>query len=233
MMFFSRITLISERLDARQLAQILSQDSYQDHQCIWRLFPGRPDAQRDFLFRREQKNGWPCVYVIASHQPVDQDRIWHIETKPYAPKLYAGQHLAFTVRVNPVVTRWSETEQRQERHDVVMDAKKAMNYASLPQSERPSIAEIAHQAGITWFMARCEKWGFLVSENGVRVDRYSQHHLVKRDNNRTPIRFSTLDYTGVLRVNDPDLFTHTLYHGIGRAKGLGCGLLLVKPLGNE
>ena len=43
-----------------------------------------------------------------------------------------------------------------------------------------------------------------------------------------PICFSTLDFSGLLTVADPEKFLSTLYGGIGPAKGFGCGLLLIK-----
>ncbi|MEA2080768.1 MAG: type I-E CRISPR-associated protein Cas6/Cse3/CasE [Pseudomonadota bacterium] len=43
------------------------------------------------------------------------------------------------------------------------------------------------------------------------------------------INFSTLDYSGLLTVTDPELFKAALFQGIGPAKAFGCGLLLVRP----
>ena len=62
-------------------------------------------------------------------------------------------------------------------------------------------------------------------------DSYRQHRVFKRGRNY-PIRFSTLEYTGLLTVEDPDCFRQTLFHGIGKSRALGCGLLLVKPVRN-
>jgi CRISPR system Cascade subunit CasE len=44
------------------------------------------------------------------------------------------------------------------------------------------------------------------------------------------IQFTTLDFHGVLRIANPEQFLHTLFTGIGRAKGFGSGLLLIKPI---
>lgn len=230
-MFFSQLTFDTVSLEAGRLARFLSEDSYQDHQLIWRLFPGQPDVQRNFLFRREQVNGWPCFYIVSEKEPQREDDLYCIKTKIYAPILRKGQILAFSVRVNPVVTRWlGEGEQRRQvRHDVVMDAKKSQHLGELPRTQRPIEAELAQTAGMSWLESRCVSWGFSVDRAAVRVDGYRQHRAYKKGRKR-PIRFSTLDFTGLLKVDDPERLLQTLFQGIGKARGLGCGLLLVKPV---
>jgi len=53
-------------------------------------------------------------------------------------QINAEQQLVFSLRVNPIVTRLSEAGKKQ-RHDVVMDLKKRMDYQSMPKADRPSI----------------------------------------------------------------------------------------------
>jgi len=55
-------------------------------------------------------------------------------------------------------------------------------------------------------------------------DRYT---ILSRRGGRE-IRFSTLDFTGLLTVTDPDVFLDKLEQGIGPAKAFGCGLMLLK-----
>jgi CRISPR system Cascade subunit CasE len=42
------------------------------------------------------------------------------------------------------------------------------------------------------------------------------------------IRYSTIDFQGVLNVTDSEKFQAVLFKGIGKAKAFGCGLMLVK-----
>nr|WP_281277565.1 type I-E CRISPR-associated protein Cas6/Cse3/CasE [Hankyongella ginsenosidimutans] len=44
-----------------------------------------------------------------------------------------------------------------------------------------------------------------------------------------PVRFSTIDYEGVARVENPARLQAAMAHGVGRARRYGCGLLLVRP----
>ncbi|HEB87803.1 MAG TPA: type I-E CRISPR-associated protein Cas6/Cse3/CasE [Gammaproteobacteria bacterium] len=228
-MYFSRISLMSPgAIDTARLANLMCNDGYREHQYLWRLFEKDLDADRDFLFRREQIEGWPRFFMISDRLPVHAKDVWKIESKGYEPHIKEGQQLAFSLRVNPVVTRLSEAGKKQ-RHDVVMDLKKRMDYQSMPKADRPSIQSLIQQAGLDWLAARAGKYGFSFNLDAVRVDAYLRHSVTKKVRKKT-IKFSTLDYTGLLTVMDPERFQSALFQGIGPAKAFGCGLLLVRPV---
>jgi CRISPR system Cascade subunit CasE len=63
----------------------------------------------------------------------------------------------------------------------------------------------------------------------LRVSGYRQYRLLKA-RGKSPIRFSSLDFDGVLTVTEPDRLCQTLFDGIGPAKAFGCGLLLVRRI---
>jgi CRISPR system Cascade subunit CasE len=221
MHYFSKVELTRD-LDLERLARVIPANAYAEHQMLWRLFEG--DDQRDFLYRREQLGHWPQFYLLSSRPPRDPAGDWSIQTKEYRPALSAGQRLAFSLRANPVrVRRVSDdpTDKRRRRDDVVMDAKR-----TFPDPlSRPPHAELIQRAGPAWLQERAERHGFTL-EN-VAVDGYRQHRLHKRGQSR-PIRFSTLDYAGILSVREPEAFRNALQSGIGHAKSFGCGLLLVR-----
>ena len=225
-MYFSRISFASSAdRDVVSLARQVCADAYREHQSLWRLFEKDPDAERDFLFRREQVGRWPRYFMVSDREPAYIDGLWRIESKPYAPGIASGQVLAFSLRVNPVVTRTNEAG-RKQRHDVVMDRKKQIDYSSMTASERPPMANLIDEAGIHWLERRAEKHGFSFDPDGVRVDGYLRHRVSKKGGKT--ICFSTLDYTGLLAVDDTALFKTALFQGIGPAKAFGCGLLLVR-----
>ena len=227
-MYFSRVSLMSPgAIDTARLANLVCGEGYREHQYLWKLFEQDPDAERDFLFRREQVGGWPRFFMVSSRLPVHSNDVWKIESKGYAPQIYSGQQLAFSLRVNPVVSRLNDTGKKQ-RHDVVMDLKKRMDYQSMPKTDRPSMQGLIQQAGLDWLEARTDKYGFSFDPGVVRVDGYLRHRVTKSSGQKT-ISFSTLDYTGLLTVVDPTQFQLALFQGIGPAKAFGCGLLLVRP----
>jgi CRISPR system Cascade subunit CasE len=226
MMYLSRITL-SDRPDLQQLARYATADAYGEHQMLWRLFEPHPEAQRDFLYRRVLSHGRPRYFLLSHRAPVADLGLWHIDPpKPFAPRLNIGARLAFMLRANPVVTRKDEGG-RPHRHDVVMDLKNQVGYRKKAPHEREPLAILAQQAGTAWLATRAERHGFSVRPGQVHIEGYQQREVRKRTGEHS-IRYSTLDFEGLLTVTDPEVFTRTLCQGLGHAKAFGCGMMLVR-----
>jgi len=207
---------------------MIGQDGYGDHQIIWRLFESTDKTERDFLFRKESQRSLPVFFTVSRTPPVRNSGILQLDTKPYEPKVRLGNRFAFSLRANPVVTRWvGDNEKHHARHDVVMDAKQKLEAANVPKNEWPTTPEIAQSAGFAWLASKAERAGFGVEQSLVRVEGYRQHQW-RKSKNGNPIRLSTVDFTGILTVTDPNLFLSALFGGIGPAKGFGCGLLLIR-----
>jgi len=224
--WLSRITIRGD-VDCKQLVGMGELDLYGQHRALWKLFIVAPEdrtGRAEFLFRAERKGSIPVFYVLSRQQPVDRAGLWHIESKPYRPVLKQGDHLAFKLRVNPIVTRRTEEDKRRKRHDVVMDAKRHLNWNALAPDQRPALADIIHKAGVTWLQARAERIGCGFLEDCLRVDGYQTW----RQTGLKRIELSTLNFDGILTVTDPHRFSATLVEGVGPAKGFGCGLLLVR-----
>jgi len=211
-----------------QVEKFAGLDSYGQHQAVWQLFDLPPTMERTgtaFLFRHEWHGDFPTFYILSRSAPQDRTGLWDIQSKPYAPRLEAGDRLHFMLRGNPVVTR------NGKRHDVVMDAKQRLRWKELRPENRPALNTLAYEAGTAWLADRTEKHGFAVAPANLLVDGYRTHAVHRRG--RPRICFSTLDFSGVLTVVDPEKFLSTLYGGVGPAKGFGCGLLLVKRISSE
>ena len=224
-MYFSRITL---QEDAHRFSDFwrIFRNSYTLHQFIWRLFAGHADRKRDFLYRLDQDRGRPLIYAVSVREPIMSQGLWHIETKPYEPKLRAGMELTFMLRINPVRTK-RDDKNRQHRHDIVMEAKTVLRERAIMQNERKALSILMQEEGSNWLAARAEKHGFAINPQHILVDAYQQHRFFKGKGNK-PINFSTLDFNGILTVIDSKQFIETLYKGIGPAKGFGCGLMMIK-----
>lgn len=221
-MYFSRIT-IQPRADINQFASEICQNSYKEHQTLWNLFEIDPNANRDFIYRYEMRQGKPSYYIVSERPPTNGHGIWMIETKEYDPKISTGQKFSFVLRANPVVTK------NGKKHDVVMAEKHRIDYKNIPVSTRPPLQQIVQQAGEKWLIQRADDNGFSIEEEFVSVDRYQLHESFKPKSKHS-IRFSTIDYQGVLKVSNIDKFQKTLLNGLGKSKAFGCGLLLVKHL---
>ncbi|GAA5232658.1 type I-E CRISPR-associated protein Cas6/Cse3/CasE [Verticiella sediminum] len=215
--YFSRARLVGTMRTEPQLQRWARQgEAYRDHRLVWQLFASDP-AERDFLFRSERLPGGELVYyVVSARAPQGAPGLFSVQTKPYTPVLRSGEWLRFDLRANPVVSRKSENG-RAVRHDVLMDAK----HRSDPQSRH----EAMEAAGLNWLMTRAERWGLSIDPGTVIQSGYLQHRFERKGER---LSFSSLDYQGLARVEDADALARTLLHGVGRAKGFGCGLLLVK-----
>jgi CRISPR system Cascade subunit CasE len=200
------------------------QDLYHEHCQIWNLFADSEDRKRDFIYRREEHHGLPLFLAVSARLPLSSTAIWQVETKPYHPQLKVGQVLAFLLRANPIRSKRDDAGS-QHRHDVVMEARTREKNAG--RTERIAKPEIVQREGFAWLASRAARHGFQIKEGEVLADGYRQHTFPKRGGGR-PIHLSTLDFSGVLEVTDPERFLKTLYEGLGPAKGFGCGLMLVK-----
>jgi len=223
-MFISKVQLRSDAQDRRKYWDLIK-DSYQIHSLVWDLFGDDPEQKRDFLFRTQENGSLPEFLVVSEREPVNQHAVWDIVTKEYLPRLMKGQRLSFILRANPVVKRKDESG-KQSKHDVVMDYKIRLRNE---ENVSASLVEIVQNAGFVWLSTRAEEYGFLVKEGEIIADGYRQHSFRKRKGSNV-IRFSTLEFSGLLEVLDADMFLKTLYNGIGSGKGFGCGMMLVKPV---
>lgn len=222
-MYFSRISV--NPIYPAKVMKVLKANDYALHQMLWKLFPDDPEASRDFLFRHDEDQRWPVFYLVSQREPDSGDDLLHVASKPYQPQLRLGEALSFSLRANPVHTRKTDTAnpKKRKRDDVVMHLKR--QYQQADADAVPTQAELAQEAGEQWLARQGERHGFQVLS--VRADNYRQARLGARNRN---IQFSTLDFTGLLRVTGPEAFANALRKGIGPAKAFGCGLLLVRRM---
>ena len=225
-MYLSRIRLRPDAAGKSEFWQCFGSE-YQAHRQVWELFTDGPDRERDFLYRQETFGNMPMFHAVSERKPANRGGLWDIEPKIYEPILREGQRLAFVLRANPIRTKRDE-EGRHKRHDVVMDIKKRLKQQGLSRASWPLEPEIVQQAGFAWLAMRGEQCGFDIRDGEVRADGYRQQRFFKQGKNE-PVRFSTIDYTGLLTVIEPEAFLKVLYTGIGPAKGFGCGMMMVRP----
>ena len=255
MMYFSRITIKQDAVISGEFLRKWSYDgagTYQIHKMVWSLYsdPYSNDQKRDFLYRADLNSGRPVIYTVSEREPLDQYNLLNIETKPYNPMISDGMTFGFTLRANPIVKKTAPIKNgvklKQSRHDVVMDAKRRIREESGKDIGAISMNELVQNEGFGWLNTRSERCGFSIREGDVRVDTYTQvsfKHGNKSGNNNEVkndkaskndkckyISYSTLDYNGVLTVTDKDKFEEALYHGIGPAKGFGCGLMMIRHI---
>ena len=219
-MYFSRVTLKLNRLPYVMQQKMQNSGLYAIHQWLWQLFPNQ--EKRCFLFREERIGKGYQYYLLSEIAPLTNHELFLVETKPYQPKLTVGMKLIFSLRANPVVFK------NGKRSDVMMNAK----YLAKQQGLDNEIKIRQNEAAINWLIKQSESRGFSLSTiDGQQLDctviNYTQEQFIKKSTLK-PITYSSVDYQGVLTVTDVDLFLNTIYQGVGKSKGFGCGLFLVK-----
>jgi CRISPR system Cascade subunit CasE len=228
-MYLSRVVVDLNGLSRGALFEIMGGGAYGAHQLLWRLFPNHQGA-RPFLFRQEMEDpegggaprGLPLFYVLSDREPVPVSGLLEAQCKRLTPALEVGDQLAFRLRANPTVAK-SVAGERGRRADVLMAAKYPFEAGKARTSQ--ACTEAMDHAARGWLAERAESWGFRLPAEP-EVGAYRQHALPKEKGRS--IRFSSVDYEGLLEVSDPGRLIETLAQGIGRAKAFGCGLLLLR-----
>jgi CRISPR system Cascade subunit CasE len=234
-MYFSRVRIRPYADNSRMLMQLFRGDIYTVHKLIWSLFPNRPDASRDFLYRQEfeneqldvtdQRRGIPLYYVVSEQRPVRETDLLIADTKVYEPKLSTGMFLNFSVRINPIVARHVTGKKNSQKHDVLMDVKYHL------QNEKLSLASIHEKmddAAVQWLIGQGQEKGFVLpNPNRIEVSEYLQQIAYSRNRK---ITFSSVNLTGVLQVTESEQFFSTLVDGIGSSRAFGCGLMLIRRI---
>ncbi|EBZ1028032.1 type I-E CRISPR-associated protein Cas6/Cse3/CasE [Salmonella enterica subsp. enterica serovar Muenchen] len=212
-MYLSRITLHTSELSPAQLLHLVERGEYVMHQWLWDLFPS--GKERQFLYRREELQGAFRFFVLSQARPAES-AIFDVQCRPFAPELNVGQLLRFTLRANPTICKAGK------RHDLLMEAKRQVK----TQPDSRDIWTYQQQRALEWVSRQGEQNGFSLRE--ASVDAYRQQRI-RREKSRQMIQFSSVDYTGVLVVNNPVLFLQRLAQGYGKNRAFGCGMMMIKP----
>jgi len=227
-MYLSKVSFQASQQAKQLLLGFGGKGVYSDHQILWQLFT--EEEQRSFLFRQEGDEGGKTFFVLSTVEPKVDNSIFQVQSKSFMPNLKRGQRLSFKLNANPTVCVTDE-QGKSKRHDVMMHAKRTAKERGVTGNE--DIRVIMEQAAQEWLAnaKRLETWGFTL-DFLPEIQSYRQHvsHKGQKQNKQDKIQFSSVDYQGVLTVQDPERFITQLEKGFGRAKSLGCGLMLIKPI---
>jgi len=205
----------------RRGAQKLLTSPHALHAAVQSGFPDpQPTESGRVLWRLDIAEPRAVLYVVSPERPdfthLAEQAGWPTlggwESRPYAPlldRLEPGQRWAFRLTANPV--RGVREKGQQVRG-------KPVGHVTVAQQEK-------------WLRRRQEAAGFeIVGEEEAStlkvVGRRTLHF--RRQGDEVTLRVAT--YEGELTVTDRERLVRTLTHGLGRAKGYGCGLLTLAPV---
>lgn len=255
-MFLSRIAVKPSIAAESQLGLLLKGNSYGMHRLLWDLFDQeerfifREESTRDQL---ACSRNLPIYYVMSSNKPAQDSVVFSIDSKLFQPAVTAGEKLAFRLRANPTITRSVPGKSRSSRHDVIMDAQRQWlinackergikstvkkgdlrraleNHEDFSGTNKYKIKQEIERnstlAANEWLDSRSRKNGFSINLGEIQATGYRWHALPEKGRNAG---FSSLEYEGVLTVEDTLAFHKCLRSGLGPSKAFGCGLLMVR-----
>lgn len=201
MIYLSRVQTNTAEIARRRLS-----DNYAWHKELWLAFPGRPDEQRDYLFRVDKKEHFLTVWILSPIPP--EPLPWgHWETKEISEIFLTHRKYQFSLRANPTVMRVVRLEDGSRR-------KNGRRTTIYKVSELEDwLREKGEQAGFTLESIVCEP---PVKEYFYKGQKKGVH--------------SRVDFSGILSVSDREKFVDAYQNGIGSAKAFGFGLLLLIPI---
>lgn len=186
-------------------------DVYDWHQAVWKAFPNRDGASRDFLTRLDERNDGFRLLIVSPEIPTRPEwcPVDSWQTKPIPETYFGKRRYAFQLLANPTkkVTKLGA------------DGKPTKNGKRVPLRTREEY--------VAWMQRKAEQGGFAVEADTLRTIQQSRESFQKKGADGT---HTAVEFQGVLTVNDPAKFHETFTRGIGSAKAFGFGLLVIAPI---
>lgn len=207
---------------ARRGARALLASPQRMHAAVLASFTAaerEPALVGRILWRIDQRGNQTLLYLASPHRPdltsLAEQAGWPTKTtwrigdyRRLLDRLTAGEEWAFRLTANPV-----------------HNGRKPGRKPGGERSQRFGHITAAQQE--TWLLKRTEHHGFTIT-----TGEHKERDLVVRDRQvlrfpreGRPVTLATATFEGRLTVTDPQALRAALTHGIGPAKGYGCGLL--------
>jgi CRISPR system Cascade subunit CasE len=186
---------------------------YEWHNLSWTFFPDRKkEDKRDFLTRLDTSEHEFRFTILSKQKPYMPDlslsAFWKDREVPET--FYQKDRYLFKVFANPTKTL--------SRRDPKGNKKKSGSHYAILNPEELR----------TWFVHNGEKHGFCVlDEPELEITPPVYHKLFKKNDAGVLIG---VEFKGCLDVIDQIKFRQVACEGIGRARGFGFGMLVLKPI---
>jgi CRISPR system Cascade subunit CasE len=188
-------------VDKKEVASLELFDNYCWHKALWKAFPGHNDDERSFLFRIDDKQTCFQVYLL-SELPVTPPAWGHWVTKKISSAYIDYKKYLFQLRVNPTKR-------------IGKDVDKGKRVGIYKEEDLK-----------VWLTRKAEQAGFIIANFAVSkpITEYFRKNGSKQN------KVSRVDFDGILEVVDKEKFKKAFNDGLGSAKSLGYGMLILKPI---
>jgi len=185
---------------ARETGRVLWRLDIAPHRAlVYIVSPERPD-----LTHLAEQAGWPSLEDSWGTRPYD----------PVLGRIENGHRYRFRLTANPV-----RSERLPAGERTAGERGKVFGHVTVDQQEQ-------------WLLSRTKRLGFEIvaaAQTGKPDFVVSDRRTLTFSRRETRVTLRVATFEGTLAVTDREAFVHTLSHGIGRAKGYGCGLLTIAP----
>lgn len=217
MTYLTRFEINTARRGARKL--LTSPQTL--HAAVLSAFPAGAAAPSDagrLLWRVDTEARATHLYLVSLDKPdlthLVEDAGWPSTqgwiTKDYdtlLDQLRTGDRWAFRLRANPT--------------------RSARKTGDTGRSQR--FGHVTADQQLDWLITRAQAVGFTIPTGELDQIQAAviNRDVLRFDRRGTPVTLTTATYEGMLDIADPVALRRTLTHGLGPAKGYGCGLLTV------
>ncbi len=201
-----------------EAAKLMPRDGYGWHKVLWRFFPQR--EAREFLYRVDAVEQALRLYVLSSIpiQVPDGMAPGICRSREIPESFLSHTNYRFQLRANPTKR-------------LASDARTGQRLEKGPRIPITGEAELA-----AWLRRKGEQGGFSIPglEHWPEGDIPLRITPEKRNEFRKPgldkAHHSSVQFSGILHVDNATQFRQCFEKGIGSAKSFGFGLLLLQPI---
>lgn len=184
-------------------------DSYAWHQKIWRAFPDRQGAKRNFLTRLDEIDGGFRLLLLSITKPTRPD--WCPENawkrKEIPNSFYRHRNYRFSLLANTT---------KKVRSNAKGELLK--NSRRVPLIKREDLLD--------WLSRKAGQSGFVIEPKHIQTVPRPRVTFVK---NGVAGQHCATEFIGNLQVKNNHLFRQAILRGIGPARAFGFGMLCLTP----
>ena len=179
-------------------------DTYSYHKFIYNMFDNTRVSMQEssgFLWSLEDHGNFKEVIILTKKEPNITDDLSKFKLITVPEKLFDFENFNFKICINPVKRRENK---------------------AIPLTTPTEI--------ISWFSAYMSKKGMTIDMNMLSLDKLWVDKFTKGNLGEHTVTINKCILSGILHVNDKDLFINAFSNGLGREKSFGCGLLRLSPI---
>jgi CRISPR system Cascade subunit CasE len=189
-------------------------DDYSLHRVVYSLFGDTRTSEEKqssvpsgFLFVDKGGDAKSRKILILSDREPLQPAHGELRSRPVPGEFLQHQFYKFEVTLNPTRKEYDHSGTRN-------------NSKTIPIKTREEVT--------VWFSGKSiASWGFSVDHTRLNVRMLPVRQFSKQDHQLT---YGAASVSGVLRVENRDLFIKSFRTGIGRGRAFGFGLLQIEPV---